>query len=156
MSDRPDIMGRLQTYADERFFARPLIFDAMAEIERLRATPLSPEAVEALRELADAAEHDMTANRDEDPGGWWSLRTENAIRAARAALSAAALAESRQPVPSPSLEAMNRRPSASPEALEAARRIMLARVDEFDSIFEQDAVAVARALLSLSAPEDRA
>ena len=42
-----------------------------------------------LRELADAAQSDLENNRDETPGGWWSLRTEKAIAAARAALRAA-------------------------------------------------------------------
>ena len=48
-----------------------------AKIERLRA---------ALKELADAAEHDMKKNQEDEDGGWWSLRTENAIRGARRAL----------------------------------------------------------------------
>lgn len=56
------------------------------EIERLRA---------ALKELADASEHDMHLNQggdnhDDEPegsGGWWSVRTFNAIGQARAALS---------------------------------------------------------------------
>lgn len=37
----------------------------------------------ALKELADASAIDLNRNQDGDAGGWWSLRTENAIRAAR-------------------------------------------------------------------------
>ncbi len=56
---------------------------ADAEIERLRA---------ALKELREAAEHDMKMNQGgdehegepESSGGWWSTRTFNAIEAARA------------------------------------------------------------------------
>ena len=60
--------------------------DAKAEIERLRAMR------EALEELTNAAEIDLKANQgceseDDEGGGWWSLRTENAIRAARAILA---------------------------------------------------------------------
>lgn len=54
-----------------------------AEIERLLA---------ALKELREAAEHDMKMNQggdehedeSEGSGGWWSTRTHDAIEAARA------------------------------------------------------------------------
>jgi hypothetical protein len=38
-----------------------------------------------LVELADTAEYDMKQNQDDvsGPGGWWSLRTEQAISRAR-------------------------------------------------------------------------
>ncbi len=41
-----------------------------------------------LTELTEAAESDLKMNQsDEEGSGWWSLRTENAITRARAALS---------------------------------------------------------------------
>lgn len=48
---------------------------------------------DALKELADAAEHDMKLNQSDDnesSGGWWSTRCENAIRSARSILAACA------------------------------------------------------------------
>ncbi len=42
------------------------------------------EAREVLRELTEAAERDMKSNQDEEDGGYWSPRTENAIAKARA------------------------------------------------------------------------
>lgn len=64
-----------------------------SEIARLRR--VNAELVERLRELAETAEHDMKLNQggdnhDDEPessGGWWSSKTENAIREARAAIA---------------------------------------------------------------------
>lgn len=56
--------------------------DDLAEIYELRA---------AIKELADSAEHDLKCNQDYDgehaPGGWWTLRTEFAIKQAKVLLN---------------------------------------------------------------------
>ena len=51
-----------------------------SDVERMR---------EALEELVNAAAHDLSMNQsdNEEGCGWWSVRCENAIRAARALLS---------------------------------------------------------------------
>jgi|GEM_PF-3626675 len=67
------------------------------------------EVLGALKELADAAEHDMKMNQggdnhEDEPegsGGWWSTRTANAITAARAALTRASPAVIKNSDPHP-------------------------------------------------------
>lgn len=60
-----------------------------AQVERLTAD--LAEARDVLTKLADAAELDMQNNQKDDEdhpgGGWWSLRTDEAIREARSVLS---------------------------------------------------------------------
>ena len=81
--------------------ALKMIRAAIEKAEGVDAVPPSPSSgehsplsyrlarvEEALRELAGAAERDLKLNQEDGDGagGWWSLRTENAIRAARSAL----------------------------------------------------------------------
>lgn len=59
-----------------------------AEIERLRAAcEAMREVAEQLEELVECAERDLRMNRDEEDGGYWSLRTANCFEPARAALA---------------------------------------------------------------------
>ena len=71
-ADRADIMGRLKIYADEHFYARPLMLDTMAEIERSHAEVARLR--EALHEIVGLDHH------NHGPAG-------EAARIARAALS---------------------------------------------------------------------